>query len=186
MATIVLRLVKGSALTIEELDNNFNNLNQQKLEASIFSGNNTVLIRDNSGNLIPVVIAEGEILGRLTGEEIKGLSAEELKGLLEIGVSDVAGLDTAISGPLADKADKSLLGGLSIVASGTDTLVAGVKAVAFAGILATDKVICFVQSPSSVGALYLSGIEATVGFTVSSTNVADTSTFFYLVLREEA
>lgn len=181
MATIVLRIEKGSPLTIEEMDNNFNNLNEQKLEGSIFSENNSILIRDNSGNLVPVVIAEGEILGRLTGEGIKGLSVSELKSLLEIGATDVGGLDTL----LTDKADKALLGGLSVVAKGIDTLVSGVKAVSLAEILATDRVVCFVQSPGSVGALYLSGIEEGVSFTISSTSVSDTSTFFYMVLREE-
>lgn len=34
MSTVTLRLVKGSPLTNQEVDNNFNNLNTDKLEAS--------------------------------------------------------------------------------------------------------------------------------------------------------
>ena len=42
MASITLRLTKGSALTLQELDDNLNNLNNDKLDAPVVSGERVV------------------------------------------------------------------------------------------------------------------------------------------------
>ncbi len=96
MADITLREVKGSKLTHQEMDDNFNNLNVQKIEQGLFATNNTILIKDNSGELVEVVIAPSRIIGRLASGEIVALTAAQLKGLIEIAISDVDGLQDAL------------------------------------------------------------------------------------------
>ena len=200
MATIVLRSVKGSKLTHAEADANFNNLNEQKLEAGVLNAASTILTRDKDNNLVAVVIAEGQIIGRLVDGSIKGLSIAEAKTLLAVAITDVTGLEAALA-LKATEADLTLveddvadlqtdvadleaaLNGMSIFAQGTDTLAAGTKAVTVALMLATDRVVVGVVTPGGTqGALFTTGAEAG-GFTCKSTDIADTSTFFYIVFR---
>lgn len=80
MTTIVTRITnptggtaKGSPLTSAEIDANFNNLNDNKLEISDLSSTNTAnkgVRRDASGNF-----SAGTITGSLTGGTVTGLSA---------------------------------------------------------------------------------------------------------------
>ena len=52
MATITLRSVKGSPLTNNEVDNNFDNLNLDKLEFGDLTGGTDIdLTQDSSGNI---------------------------------------------------------------------------------------------------------------------------------------
>jgi len=65
MATITLRAVKASPLTIAEVDNNFNNLNTDKVEVVDAVSTNTankVVRRDSSGNF-----SAGTITASLSG-----------------------------------------------------------------------------------------------------------------------
>lgn len=90
MATIVTRSGKGSKLTHAEMDSNLTNLNADKLEKGLYANNNVVLIKNSSGSVTEVVIAEGRILGRLSGGEIKALTPAEVQTLI--------GLTAALSG----------------------------------------------------------------------------------------
>ena len=78
---IVLRLIKGSKLTHAELDGNFTHILNETLSKSGLS-NNQVYIKNSSGVLTPISIGEDEVLGRLSGGEIKGLSVAEQKELV--------------------------------------------------------------------------------------------------------
>lgn len=93
---IVLREVKGSKLTHAELDNNFNELHSLKMDAALLASNNTMLVKDNSGNLVEIVVATSRIVGRLSSGEIKALTVAELKGLIAIAIADVATLQDAL------------------------------------------------------------------------------------------
>jgi hypothetical protein len=60
MATITLRSVKGSPLTNTEVDTNFTNLNNDKLESgsvtsSDFSGTTTLLIKNSAGTTLKTI-----------------------------------------------------------------------------------------------------------------------------------
>ena len=60
MATITLRSVKGSPLTNTEVDANFTNLNNDKLESgsvtsSDFSGTTTLLIKNSAGTTLKTI-----------------------------------------------------------------------------------------------------------------------------------
>lgn len=101
MAAITTRAAKGAALSHAEMDANLENLNNAKLEADSYSANNTLLIRDKDGNLIAQTIAEGSILGRLVGGNIKGMTPAELKTLLALALADVAGLVDALNAKAA-------------------------------------------------------------------------------------
>src|SRR5690606_41293877 len=98
MATIVLRTVKGSKLTTEEVDANFGNLNNAKLETSAYNNNNTLLIRDKDGNISSVVVDEIRIVGRLTDGNIAGLTIAQVKEVLALDIDNVAGLQAELDG----------------------------------------------------------------------------------------
>ncbi|MBI1228223.1 MAG: hypothetical protein GC192_23520 [Bacteroidetes bacterium] len=89
MSTLTLRAVKGEELTHNELDQNFSNLNTDKLEKSLFGSNHVVLIKNGSGEVVEVVVSEQQVLGRLTGGQIKGLTTTELKALVGVNASIV-------------------------------------------------------------------------------------------------
>lgn len=200
MAEIVLRTSKGSALTHEEVDSNFHNLNEAKLEGGIFATNNSLLIRDKDGNLVAAVINELRVVGRLTDGNIKGLTMTELKELLALEIDSVAGLAEALlekaqqdevddlSGDVADLEGavddlQAALGGLTVFAHGTEPLVAGEVAVAVVGMLSTDYVVIGrYAAGGTLGALYTTGSEAG-GFMAKSTSVEDTSIIYYVVYR---
>lgn len=60
MATITLRSVKGAPLTNTEVDTNFTNLNNDKLESgsvtsSDFSGTTTLLIKNSAGTTLKTI-----------------------------------------------------------------------------------------------------------------------------------
>lgn len=209
MAAITTRAAKGSKLTQAEVDANFSNLNSAKLEGTEYAANNTILFRDKDGNLTYAVISEIQVVGRLTGGNVKGLSIAELKTILALEINDVAllqdeldaladaidleaaALDARIDTletdlPVAESAIDALeaaINGCAIFGKGTDTLVAGEKAVALPGFLTTDHVVAFTQTPGgTVGFLHCSAKEAG-GFTITSSSNLDTSTFFYMVIR---
>jgi hypothetical protein len=75
---------------------------------------NTVFVTDDLGEPAAVEMAESQILGRLTGEDIKGLSVAELKTLL----SDVTALVTAATTSAAGKVE---LATSAEINTGTDT-----------------------------------------------------------------
>lgn len=93
---ITYRNTKGSDLTPTEVDNNFLTLDQNKLDKSVLANNNTLLIRDASGNLVELQVDFSRIVGRLTTGEIVALTKSQLKGLLEIAISDVSALQDAL------------------------------------------------------------------------------------------
>ncbi|KAB2918681.1 MAG: hypothetical protein F9K23_00660 [Bacteroidetes bacterium] len=101
MATIVTRAGKGSALTHNEVDANFNNLNAAKLENTVWDDDSTIVIRDKDGNLAAVVIGELMLVGRNTGGNITGLSAADVKTILAVAIADVDGLQAALDAKLA-------------------------------------------------------------------------------------
>lgn len=60
MATITLRSVKGAPLTNTEVDANFTNLNNDKLESGSitstdFSGTTTLLIKNSAGTTLKTI-----------------------------------------------------------------------------------------------------------------------------------
>lgn len=111
MATVVLRLVKGSALTYEELDNNFSNLNAAKLEVVDLSlgavTSTTLAITNSGGTSVTIPAATTANAGLLTGaqkNQLDGLQAN-LNAKANLvhthAISDVTGLQTALDGKLA-------------------------------------------------------------------------------------
>lgn len=102
MTAITTRAAKGSALTHGEADNNFTNLNNDKLEKGLFATNHTILIRDNSGNVVEVVVGEDRIVGRKAGGQITALTAAEIQTLIGLtsllnGKQDVVAILTEIA-----------------------------------------------------------------------------------------
>src|SRR5690606_3676591 len=82
---IVLRTEKGEPLTNEELDNNFVELRDNKVDKALLTNNNTIFVKNNAGELVAVQVATGRILGRLPGGEIKGLTQAEILSHFEFG-----------------------------------------------------------------------------------------------------
>jgi hypothetical protein len=67
---------------------------------------------------------------------------------------------------------------------GTIALVGGAKVVANSNIVAESRILLTSQSDGGVpGFLRVTNIDPGVGFTITSSNVADTSTVFYLILQ---
>lgn len=79
---ITYRAVKGSDLTPAEVDQNFTELDTNKLNKSEYAGNNTVLVKDNGGAFVSITINASQILGRKATGEIVALTAAELKGII--------------------------------------------------------------------------------------------------------
>lgn len=98
---ITYRNIKGSDLTPAEVDNNFLTLDQDKLNKSVLANNNTLLIKDASGNLVELQVDFSRIVGRLATGEIIALTKVQLKGLLEIAISDVSALQAALDAKAA-------------------------------------------------------------------------------------
>ena len=84
MSAITLREVKGSKLTHNEMDDNFNNLNEDKLEKSLYATNNPILIRNNSGDIVEVEVDPSTIVGRKATGEIVALTVAELRTMLAV------------------------------------------------------------------------------------------------------
>lgn len=97
MTTIVKRSVKGSDLTPAEADQNLENLNNDKLEKGLYSTNNSIVIKNNSGVIQELIIPVSRILGRKASGEIVPLTASEVKTLLSIEAADVSGLSSLLS-----------------------------------------------------------------------------------------
>lgn len=193
MAAITTRAGKGSALTHNEVDANFTNLNNDKLEGTLIT-NNSFLARTNGGVLAAVTVAVDTLVGRLTGGEIAPLPTAQVKTLLAYAITDISGLDTALGNrALQTSLDSAVadiathlgyFNGYKLVAQGTATLVAGTVPVAFAGFAAGDMVQCTPQTGGvNTGVLYKSAQIEGESFTITSTNGADTCTFFYQVWR---
>lgn len=86
---ITKRLVKGSKLTHAELDANFTDLDNNKLNKSSYAANNTMVIKDSSGNIVSVAVPVNSFLGRIATGEIKAMTVAEAKTLLNIDISDI-------------------------------------------------------------------------------------------------
>jgi len=115
---ITLRATKGSPLTNNEIDNNFAHLDNVKLEASVLNENNTMLIKDNGGNVTKITVPASRIVGRLASGEIKALTIAETKALLAIAIADVDALQAALDAKITNT---DLTNGLS---TKQDTIVA--------------------------------------------------------------
>lgn len=98
---LVFRDVKGEDLTPDEVDDNFRDLDDRKLNAALLGSNSALIIKDKDGNITIVSIAEDRIMGRLAGGNIAGLTAAQIKTLIAIVISDVDGLQTALDGKAA-------------------------------------------------------------------------------------
>lgn len=136
---IVTRTGKGSALTHAEVDNNFTELDNGKMNKSQLGSNSSVAIKDSGGNLGSAVVGEDTLVGRLSGGEILGLTVAQVLSLLSLDISKISGLSTA----LAAKADVTSVGGHVIQYAGQVTLSAGGTSVdvPVPGIVSTDVVI---------------------------------------------
>ena len=108
MATVVLRLVKGAALTYEELDGNFANLNTSKLEVVNLSlgtvTTSNIVILNSGGASVTIPAATTANAGLLTGtqkNQLDGLQANlNAKANLVHShtIADVTNLQTTLNG----------------------------------------------------------------------------------------
>ena len=167
---ITLRTIKGSKLTHEELDQNFIDLRDQKLNISALSQNSSFLIKDSAGELANVPVAASRIVGRLASGEVKALTIAEAKALLAILAADISDL-----GDFVD----TKLGGLQLVDAGRVTLAAGTASVSVTGILSTDNIELHHQS--SANALTFSTDVNTL--VINSVDSEDAGDVFYKVWR---
>lgn len=92
----VYRLVKGTPLTHAEMDNNIQELDDLKMDKTVLTANNTVLVKDNSGDLVALEITAETILGRKSTGEIVALTKAEVKEILAIVIDDIDTLQTAL------------------------------------------------------------------------------------------
>ena len=101
---IVLRATKGAPLTHAELDNNFSELNNGKVSVSAFNFG-SILYRNNVGTLTPLVVGEGQVVGRAAGAS-------------NIGVIDISSLGGGGGGAL----DFPSLPAATVLATSTDLM----------------------------------------------------------------
>jgi hypothetical protein len=156
------RLVKGSPLTHAEMDTNIQELDDLKMDKSAFGSNNSVVARDNSGDLVAVVMTASTILGRKSTGEIVALDKNDIKTILNLGIDDVDGLQdvldvlagshthpisevTGLSTALAGKASSLALGNWSIVNIGVVNLLNSKAIISFVGQQSTDRVMATLQ-----------------------------------------
>lgn len=185
--TIYYASVLERELTIDEWEANFTNIVNAMIEASVL-GNNSILIKDNGGNIQSVEIPEATLLGRETGGNIAALNKAAILTLLELDTSDIDGLATA----LGNKADTSALdavngdvGVAKVVAQGTEVLTSGSASATYAGFnTATDEIsLNYKTTDGNIGILSPSGQTDGGGFTINSNNPSDGNTVFWQVWR---
>lgn len=91
--TITKRSTKGSELTWDELDGNFEHLDSHKVEKTVLAGGNRVLVQvAPDGEPAALVIPEGYVIGRLTGGELAAIPM----GSIEVDGVTESELDAAI------------------------------------------------------------------------------------------
>lgn len=96
MTTIVTRTSKGSALSHAEMDQNWTNLNADKIKKSALA-NNSILYKNNAGEVNSVVIGPETIAGRKQTGEIVALTKSEVIAMLGIPLMiKKSGINTTI------------------------------------------------------------------------------------------
>jgi hypothetical protein len=199
---ITLRIVKGSELTYEELDENFVHLDDTKINKSVLSGNHKMIITGSGGELQQLNVQNNRLVGRLGSGGIVSLTAAQVKTLLGLIIADVDGLQAALDGKASDSHTHDIadvidlqttldakatpsdidnkLGGYELFAIGKATLSDGTALVTITDIDSNDIVELFHQSePNSLGPTISSNT-----LIITSSNGSDDGEVFYKVWRE--
>lgn len=186
MSTIILQSEKGEKLTAAEVDQNFVNLNEGKMETSTFGSANTILIKNNSGEFAAITVAASRIIGRKASGEIVAMTVAELLVMLGLSISSISGLEAELAEKLEEDevnaAINTAMGDKTLIASGVATLTAGAVTVENAEVLETDIIELHHQGGSEQGWLTLEKDDEE--FTITSSNALDDGEVFYRVWRE--
>jgi hypothetical protein len=173
---ITLRTVKGSKLTHAELDQNFVDLDNNKINKSTLTGNNKMLVSTSAGELDDITVPASRLVGRLASGGIAALTVAQVKTLLAIVAADISNFNTIVNGLIDAK-----LQGFEIIAMGKATLVDSVVTVSVPGITAaTDSVELQHQSAGSVVYPEIQSEQ----FVINSLSIEDNGQVFYKVWRE--
>lgn len=102
--SITYRSVKGSKLTSEEVDGNFEHLETAKLAKALLEGGCRILVQvDAESEPIGLELAEGQLVGRMPGEDV--VRAIDLEELGVVGFTPENASNKTTDGTLATNSD---------------------------------------------------------------------------------
>jgi len=155
MADLVLRIPKGSALTYQEADDNWSNLNEElatTVRLGDYSPSHSVLVQQSgTGSPTALQVANNTLLGRLHGggSEIEALTASEVRTLINVAdgatvnatdadlrdrathtgaqaIATVTGLQTALDGKLSTAGEAATVATINgRIAQGANVTITG-------------------------------------------------------------